>query len=232
MWMVANCKNGISSWELHRALGVSQKAAWFMLQRLRLAMQDDLTGGMLSGEVEVDETMIGGKARFMHRDRKRRANVQGPTKGKTVVLGILEREGKVRATVVPDRSKNVMRENVRGNVEPGSQIYSDEAGSYWRMDDEYVHGIVNHMENYVKDNIHTNGLENLWSLLKRSLGGTYISAEPFHLFSYIDEQAFRFNHRKDMNDSDRFRELASRVVGKRLTFAEVTGKVGQKPGIN
>src|SRR5882762_9576660 len=124
MWLVASNRNGISSWELHRALGVTQKTAWFMLHRIRLAMQDDLTGGMLGGEVEVDETFIGGKARNMHKDRKRRANVQGPHKGKTVVLGILERKGKVRATVIPDRTKPVMQENVRGHVEPGTQIYS------------------------------------------------------------------------------------------------------------
>jgi hypothetical protein len=233
MWMIANCKNGISSWELHRALGVSQKAAWFMLQRLRLAMQDDLTGGKLGGEVEVDETFIGGKARNMHKADKRRKGLKGGgPAGKTIVLGMLEREGKVRATVIPDRSKSVMQENVRPHVETGSQIYSDDAGYYWKMENEYAHEIINHAEEYVRGNVHTNGMENFWSLLKRGLGGTYISVEPFHLFRYIDEQAFRFNYRKDMNDSDRFRELASRVVGKRLTFAEVTGKVGKKPDTN
>jgi hypothetical protein len=233
MWMIANCRNGISSWELHRALGVSQKAAWFMLQRLRLAMQDDLTGGKLGGEIEVDETFIGGKARNMHkRDKRRKGLKGGGPAGKTIVLGMLEREGKVRATVIPDRSKVVMQENVRPHVEAGSQIYSDDAGYYWKMDGEYAHDIINHAEEYVRGNVHTNGMENFWSLLKRGLGGTYISVEPFHLFRYIDEQAFRFNYRKDMNDSDRFRELASRIVGKRLTFAEVTGKVGKKPDTN
>jgi hypothetical protein len=233
MWMIANCKNGISSWELHRALGVSQKAAWFMLQRLRLAMQDDLTGGKLGGEVEVDETFIGGKARNMHKADKRRKGLKGGgPAGKTIVLGMLEREGKVRATVIPDRSKSVMQENVRPHVETGSQIYSDDAGYYWKMEDEYAHEIINHAEEYVRGNVHTNGMENFWSLLKRGLGGTYICVEPFHLFRYIDEQAFRFNYRKDMNDSDRFRELATRIVGKRLTFAEVTGKVGKKPDTN
>jgi hypothetical protein len=233
MWMIANCKNGISSWELHRALGVSQKAAWFMLQRLRLAMQDDLTGGKLGGEVEVDETFIGGKARNMHKSDKRRKGLKGGgPAGKTIVLGMLEREGKVRATVIPDRSKAVMQENVRPHVETGSQIYSDDAGYYWKMDSEYAHEIINHAEEYVRGNVHTNGMENFWSLLKRGLGGTYICVEPFHLFRYIDEQAFRFNYRKDMNDSDRFRELATRIVGRRLTFAEVTGKVGKKPDTN
>ncbi len=233
MWMIANCKNGISSWELHRALGVSQKAAWFMLHRIRLAMQDDLTGGMLEGEVEVDESYIGGRARNMHKDK--RAKMQMYSRrgdNKTMVLGILERQGKVRATVIPDRTRTTMQENIRGTVEKGATIYSDEHGGNWKMDDEYTHGIVNHLETYVQGNVHTNGLENFWSLLKRGINGSYVSVEPFHLFRYVDEQAFRFNNRHDMNDSDRFRALASQIVGKRLTFAEVTGKVGKKPDSN
>ncbi len=235
MWMLVNCKNGVSSWEIHRAIGVTQKTAWFMLQRGRLAMQDDLMGGKLGGEVEVDETFIGGKARNMHKNDRRRKNLKGGgSAGKAIVLGILERETegkpkKVRVTVIPDRTKSVMQENVKPHVEVGSQIYSDDAGYYWRMDDEYVHGIVNHAEAYVQGNIHTNGLENFWSLLKRGLGGTYISVEPFHLFRYIDEQAFRYNNRKDMNDSDRFIEVMKQAVGKRLTYAELTGKTEEGP---
>jgi transposase-like protein len=230
MWMLVNCKNGISSWEIHRAIGVTQKSAWFMLQRGRLAMQDELTGGKLSGEIEVDETFIGGKARNMHKADKRRKNLKGGgSAGKAIVLGILEREGKVRATVIPDRTKDVMRENVRPHVEEGSEIFSDDAGSQWRMDDEYVHGIVNHAEAYVNGNIHTNGLENFWSLLKRSIGGTYVSVEPFHLFRYVDEQAFRFNNRGPMNDSQRFSYVMRKIVGKRLTYAGLIGKVDERP---
>ena len=122
-----------------------------------------------------------------------------------------------------------MQENVRPHVETGSQIYSDEAGSYWRMDEEYVHGIVNHAEQYVNGNIHTNGLENFWSLLKRSIGGTYVSVEPYHLFRYVDEQAFRFNHRKSMDDGQRFNYAMRKIVGKRLTYAELTGKTEEGP---
>jgi transposase-like protein len=226
MWMLVNCKNGISSWEIHRAIGVTQKSAWFMLQRGRLAMQDDLTGGKLGGEVEIDETFIGGKARNMHkRDKRRKGLKGGGAAGKAIVLGLLERDGKVRATVIPDRTKTVMQENVRPHVEAGSRIYSDEAGSYWRMDNEYAHEIVNHAEAYVVGNVHTNGLENFWSLLKRGLSGTYISVEPFHLFRYIDEQAFRFNNRNGMNDGDRFNEVMKQIVGKRLTYAELTGEM-------
>jgi len=232
-WLIVNCKNGISSYEVHRALGITQKTAWFLDHRIRLAMQDDLTGGMLGGEVEVDETFIGGKARNMHkRDKRRKGLKGGGAAGKAIVLGILEREGKVRATVIPDRTKSVMQENVRPHVEAGSQIYSDEAGSYWRMDDEYTHEIVNHAEAYVRGNVHTNGLENFWSLLKRSIGGSYVSVEPFHLFRYIDEQAYRYNNRK-MTDAERFDIAVKGIVGKRLTFNQLTGKETEsRPQIN
>lgn len=118
-----------------------------------------------------------------------------------------------------------MQENVPPHVEAGSQIYSDDAGSYWRMDGEYAHEIINHAEEYVRGNVHTNGMENFWSLLKRSINGSYVSVEPFHLFRYVDEQAFRFNNRKDMNDSDRLDIAVRQIVGRRLTWAEVTGKV-------
>ena len=149
------------------------------------------------------------------------------------MLGILERETenkpkRVRATVIPDRTKPVMQENVRPHVEAGSQVYSDEAGGYWRMDSEFAHEIINHAEEYVRGNVHTNGLENFWSLLKRSIGGSYVSVEPFHLFRYVDEQAFRYNSRKG-NDSDRFTEVMRQIVGKRLTYAELIGKTEEGP---
>jgi hypothetical protein len=225
MWMIASDRNGISSWELHRALGVTQKTAWFMLHRVRLAMQDELTGGNLGGQVEVDETYIGGKARNMHKDRKVRVQKEGRNiGGKSVVLGMLERGGKVRATVVPDRGGPTMRENVQGNVEHGTEIHSDEHGNTWKMEDDYTHKIVNHLETYVSGNVHTNGVENFWSLLKRGLNGTYVSVEPFHLFRYVDEQAFRFNNRLPMEDAQRFSYLVRKVVGKRLTYSELTGK--------
>jgi hypothetical protein len=230
MWLIVNCKNGISSYEVGRDLGVSQKSAWHMLHRIRLAMQDDLTGGMLNGEVEIDETFVGGKARNMHKHKKAKMQMYSRVgDNKTVVLGILERASenkpsRVRATVIPDRTKPVMQGSVRSTVEKGTTIHSDEHGGHWRMDSEYNHEMVNHLESYVQGNVHTNTLENFWSLLKRGLSGTYISVEPFHLFRYVDGQAFRYNNRKDMTDSDRFDLAVRQVVGKRLTWAEVTGK--------
>ncbi len=173
IWLIGNCKNGVSSWEVHRALGVTQKTAWFMLHRVRLAMQDELTGGSLSGEVEVDETFIGGKARNMHKSRKVQTQKLGRNLGsKAIVMGMLERGKTVRATVIPDRTKASIQPIVRANVEPGAEIFSDEHACNWRMDSEYVHKVVNHLEAYVKDNIHTNGMENFWSLLKRNVAST------------------------------------------------------------
>jgi len=225
MWLVASNRNGISSWELHRALGITQKSAWFLLHRIRLAMQDEKSGGKLGGEVEVDETFIGGKARNMHKDRKARVQKHGRnTGGKAIVLGMLERGKTVRTAVIEDRTKSTMQPIVRENVESGSQVFSDEWASNWRMDEDYLHGVINHLECYVNGNVHTNGMENFWSLLKRSINGTYVSVEPFHLFRYVDEQAFRFNNRLPMSDADRFSYLVRKVVGKRLTYAELTGK--------
>lgn len=224
MWLIASNRNGISSWELHRAIKVTQKTAWFMLHRIRLAMQDDLSGGTLGGEVEVDETFIGGKARNMHKDRKRRVQQHGRnTGGKAVVLGMLQRDGKVIASVVPDRTNASIQPIVRGSVDVGTTIYSDEHGHQWKME-EYEHEIVNHLMTYVSGNVHTNGIENFWSLLKRTI------VEPFHLFRYVDEQAFRFNNRLPVSDKDRFSYLVRKIVGKRLTYAELTGKVGEKQG--
>jgi len=235
MWMIANCKNGVSSYEIHRSTGVSQKTAWFMLQRIRLAMQDENTGGKIGGNgggVEVDETLIGGKARNMHkarRDRMMNGAKAGPV-GKTIIQGMLERGGKVHFTVMGHRALGAeLAANVRQHVEPGTQVYTDESHAYQALGTDYAHEFVNHAEEYVRGNVHTNGLESFWSMLKRGLNGTYISVEPFHLFRYVDEQAFRFNHRKDMTDGDRFHALCSRIVGKRLTFAEVTGKVSPTP---
>jgi len=243
MWQLSNCKNGASSYEMSRATGISQKSVWFMLQRIRLAMQDDYTGGTLAGEIEVDESMIGGKVRNMHKARKARAQQSGRVGDKTIVLGILERatEAKpkrVRTSVIKDRKKDTIAPEVMAHVEKGSSIYSDEFGGSWIMgtEDKYIQDTVNHLETYVNGNVHTNGLENFWSLLKRGISGAYVSVEPFHLFRYVDEQAFRFNTRKHANgdvitDGERFDMVVRQIVGKRLTWAQTIGKDGKKPAV-
>jgi len=228
IWMQTSMKNGVSSWEIHRALGITQKCAWHMLHRIRLAMQDKVHG-KLSGEVEVDETFIGGKARNMH-SAKRREKIQGRgTSGKVVVMGMLKRGGKVRTAVIDNRDKETLHSHVEKNVRKGSEVFTDELIAYWGLNENYIHQIINHAEEYVRGNVHTNGMENFWALLKRGLNGTYVSVEPFHLFRYIDEQAFRYNNRKDMDDAERFGLAVSQIVGKRLTYAELTGKEQKKP---
>ena len=229
LWMIGNDKNGISSWELHRAVGVTQKTAWFMLHRIRLAMQDNSTGGKLGGDVEVDETFIGGKARNMQADKRaEKIRGRGP-EGKTIVAAVLERGGKVRATVIKNRRKKALQALVRDNVEAGSNLYSDALKSYEGLANEFTHQVIDHADAYVNGQVHTNGMENFWSLLKRGIHGTYVSVEPFHLFRYVDEQAFRFNNRNDMNDADRFSVLVSQIVGKRLTYANLTANEDKKP---
>jgi transposase-like protein len=227
MWLIANAKNGVSSYELARSIGVTQKSAWFMLHRIRLAMHDDSSDKM-SGRVEADETFIGGKARNMHFDKKRRvmnASTAGYV-GKVAVQGLLERHGKdghsvVRTVIVPNTRREAIQQTVTDHVEPGSRLYTDALGSYRGLSRDYIHQVIDHAEAYVNGQIHTNGLENFWSLLKRGLKGTYVSIEPFHLFRYLDEQAFRFNTRK-LSDAARFALTAAGVFGKRLTFAQLT----------
>jgi transposase-like protein len=226
VWLLANCKNGISSYELHRALGITQKSAWFMLHRIRLAMQ---TGSFLKmkGEVEVDETFIGGKARNMHASERASKITGTGGKDKAVVLGMLERGGQVRAMVVDSRRKSKLQKEVREHVRVGATLFTGELKSYDGLASDYQHVVINHAIEYVNGNIHTNGMENFWSLFKRGLRGTYVSVEPFRLFRYVDEQAFRFNHRADMNDADRFSLAVSQITGKRVTWNQVTGKEGE-----
>jgi transposase-like protein len=248
LWMLVNCKNGISSYELAKDLGITQKSAWFVLQRLRLALRDgsiEKLGGSGS-EVEVDETFIGAKAKNMHRSKKLRlqqmrntipnwksSSNPGSLPGKTPVMGMLDREQrKIRATVVPNTKRDTLQKEIFEAVEHGSKLYTDQAESYrWMPKENYVHEFVNHLEGYVNGRVHTNGLENFWSLLKRGLNGTYVAVEPFHLFRYVDEQVFRYNNRgtkkEKVTDRERFELALSQIAGKRLTFAEVTGKEGQ-----
>jgi len=221
MFLIANCKNGVSSYEIARDIHVTQRTAWFMLQRIRHAMHTG-TFSKLSGQIEADETFIGGKARNVHAAKRAKKITGTGGKDKTIVMGILERGGEVRATVVPNRRKGEVQKQVREHVLAGSAIFTDELKSYEGLD-EFQHEVINHAVAYVDGEIHTNGMENFWSLLKRGLHGTYVSVEPFHLYRYIDEQAFRFNQRHT-TDADRFVHLCSNVAGKRLDWNTLTGK--------
>jgi transposase-like protein len=223
IWLLTNCKNGISSYEIARDVQVSQKAAWFMLHRIRLAMQDDFFGSKLGGEVEADETFIGGKSRNMHVSKRQRRITGTGGKDKTAVMGMLERGGNVRTVVIPNRKRAALQVEVRKHVEAGSALYTDALPSYTGLAQDYAHAVVDHAVAYVDGRVHTNSLENFWSLLKRGIAGTYVSVEPFHLFRYLDEQSFRFNNRR-ANDAGRFNRVLSQIVGKRLTFSDLTGK--------
>jgi transposase-like protein len=235
MWMIVNSKNGIASWEIHRALKVTQKSAWFMLHRIRLAIKEQHAGYKLGGpdtEVETDETFVGGKKQNMHKDKKVRYEAKGGASGKTVVMGILDRDlRKVRAKVVPNVKRETLQAEIMKQVKYGSKVYTDDAVAYDELRSRFVHEMVNKSESYVRGRVHVNGMENFWSLLKRGLNGTYVAVEPFHLSRYIDEQIFRYNNRatKDnpLNDSDRFDLAVRQIVGKRLTYAELTGKTGE-----
>jgi transposase-like protein len=244
LWMLVNCKNGVSSYEIAKAIGITQKSAWFVLHRLRFALQNGSLEKMGGGgkEVESDETFVGGKAKNMHANRRAifkaaresaEMTESANLVGKSAVWGVLDRESrKVRATVVPKVNRASLQTAVLDRVAPGSKVYTDEARVYRSLPKEYIHEFVNHVEKYVDGRVHTNGLENFWSLLKRGLNGTYVAVEPFHLHRYLDEQMFRYNHRKDdagnkLDDGQRFELALSQIAGKRLTFAEVTGKAGE-----
>jgi transposase-like protein len=198
--------------------------------RLRFALNEGSFGNKLSGEVEVDETFIGGKARNMHKSkREEKITGRGP-EGKAIVAAVLERHGEVRAAVMPTRTKKPLQAIVREHVEPGSSVYSDALKYYDGLAKDFEHQVIDHADAYVNGKIHTNGLENFWSLLKRGLNGPYISVEPFHLFRYLDEQAFRYNNRKEMDDGDRFVLALSRITGGRLTYASYRQGSGSRSG--
>jgi len=234
MWMLANCKNGISSYEIAKNLGIHQKSAWFMLHRIREAMsQDDTFKFGFGGPVESDEAFIGPNPAKMHKSRKARVQARDGHKGgfvgKTAVHGMLDREYRqVRAKVVPNVGRETLQNAILNNVTPFARVYTDEHVGYDGLSKQFVHKVINHSREYVRGQVHTQGIENFWSLLKRSLRGTYVAVEPFHLNHYIDEQVFRYNNRatKDnkLTDTDRFALLMLKVAGKRLTYAELTGK--------
>src|SRR5450759_284667 len=238
LWMLVNDKNGISSYELHRALDISQKSAWFVLHRLRLVLKQN-PGFQFGGPVEVDETFVGGRIANMHKSKKARMaeikgqQLKGDHMNKTIVMGLLDRVlRQVRAKVVPNVRRDTLQNEILREVKLGSTVYADEWIGYNALRQQFVHDVVNHVEGYVEGQVHTNGIENFWALLKRTLKGTYVAVEPFHLERYVDEQIFRFNNRatkeNPLTDSDRFVAALAQVAGKRLTFAELTGKTGSE----
>ncbi len=236
--MLCGCKNGISSHEIARDLGITQKSAWFLLHRIRLALESGSLEKKLSGDVEADETFVGGKIRNMNLKAKGRhilkhGRLGSGVAGKAIVMGLLERHGtdgsKARVQVLAKRKKSNVVPVIKEHVEEGSNLYTDQLQSYFGMVKDYAHEVIDHTEAYVRDKVvHTNGMENFWSLFKRSLKGTYVSVEPFHLQAYADEQCFRFNNRK-VDDLDRFTAALSHIAGKRITFAELTGKERDSP---
>ncbi|MBZ5531946.1 MAG: IS1595 family transposase [Acidobacteriia bacterium] len=229
MWMLSNCRNGVSSCEIARTIGVTQKSAWFMLHRIRLAMQNGslMKLGGSGSPVQVDETFIGGKARNMHKIKRAKLDNMG-FDNKVIVAGMLEGDGKVKTQVIENRSMRTLQTLVKAHVESGATLHTDDFYGYWGLYREYLHEIVNHAETYVSGKVHTNGIENFWSLVKRGLHGTYVSVEPFHLFRYLDEQSFRFNNRKDgkvkLTDRERFDIALSGVAGKRITYQQLIGR--------
>jgi transposase-like protein len=221
IWMIANCKNGISSYELHRAVGITQKSAWFVLHRIRTAMQ---IGSIekLYGEVEVDEVYLGGDSKNMHASKRARTVHGRGSAHKTAVLGMVERKGRVRAKVVEDVTMRTLHGVLKSTVDYGSILYSDANRAYENLHNTYTREVINHSFEYVRDNCHTNSIENFWSLLKRTIKGTYVSVEPAHLQRYVEEQTFRYNERRG-NDQDRFIGVIRAISGKRITYAQLIG---------
>lgn len=219
VWALANCRNGISSHELARDIDVTQKTAWFMLHRIRTAM-DLSDGDKLGGVVEADETYVGGKAANMHR-HKRAARVTGRGPDHmTAVQGIAQRGGEVRTFVCPKVNGETLQRNVLRNVDRRAAVYTDAAGAYDDLSRSFLHKTIDHGTAYVAGPVHTNTLENFWSILKRAIKGTYTHVAPFHLHRYCTEQAFRHGVRK-LSDAIRFHRVMMNVAGKRLTYRQL-----------
>ncbi len=227
LWLLVNCKNGVSSYEIARDISITQKSAWFVLQRLRHILKDTTVEPMGKGPVEADESFHGGRPKNMHRSRrlKLKLGMNGYAE-KTAVFGMLDRETRqVRAQVVPNVKRETLQKAILDGVGFGSTIYTDGWPGYDGLKASgFIHDTVNHMEEYVRGQVHTQAIENFWSLLKRGLNGTYVAVEPYHMDRYLDEQMFRFNNRIGHNDSTRFMKALSQVVCRRLTYSELTGK--------
>jgi transposase-like protein len=228
MWMLAGDRNGISSHELARAIGVTQKTAWFMLHRIRLAMREKSLAPPLRGEVEADETFIGGhfpKHPTRQSAMGKHVPIGGPAAGKTTVFGMVQRgpkgKSRVRAMVVPNHKASSLIPQLYRNVVPGSILYTDALRSYHQADRDYIHQFVDHSLRFAEGLVHTNTIENFWSCVKRTLHGTYIAPRAFHLNAYLDESVFRFNNR-ELPDGVRLEEAFKGTEGRRVTYADLT----------
>ena len=228
IWLIANSKNGISSHELGRSVGLTQKSAWFVLHRIRLAMQIG-SFEKFDGTVEVDETYVGGKTSNMHPRKAEAVRNLGTKTNKTIVAGTLERStssaapSQVRANVIRKANSPTLVHHVRRHVTEGATVFTDSANAYCSLGNLYDHGTVDHTVRYVNGRVSTNGIENFWSLLKRGIHGTYVAPASFHLHRYVDERVFTFNERGD-SDLGRFRTVLSRISGRRVTYDELIGK--------
>ena len=234
MWMVTNSKNGVSSHELSRSLGITQKSAWFVLHRLRRVLQTG-TVEKMTGTVEVDETYVGQKAKTMHYDKKKEKIKGRGSDGKTIVFGLLERGqkadkehgisgriSKVRTMVVADTKEETLCGHIAENVETGTEVFTDAHKSYRALGAQgFQHAFVDHAIRYVEGRVHSNGIECYWGLLDRMMHGTYTYALPHNLFRYTDELSYRFNHR-DGTDCTRFLQAMKQISGKRLTYDALT----------
>lgn len=226
IWLLASNRNGISSCELSRALGVTQKTAWFMLQRIRLGMESG-DFAPFTGTVEVDEAYIGG--RWENKPlRVRRALGSGRTAhmdSKTAVLGIVQRGGKVRAWAVASTQKRTLLPALRKSIHHDATVFTDGNSVYTHIDEYFLtHSTVNHEAlEYVRGNVHTNTIECFWSVLKRTIGGTYTHVSPRHLDRYLAEQVFRFDEREN-EDGPRFAKVLRQLDGKRITYRALITK--------
>lgn len=230
IWMFASARNGVSAREISRTLGISRKAAWFLMHRIRTAMETG-TFQKLSGTVEVDETYVGGKAKNMHKKKKEQMPKGRGAVGKAIVMGMRSRDGQVVTKVITDTKRKTLHGEIQNTVKKGSKVYTDSLPAYRRLGKKgYTHKSVDHSNGeYVRGKVHTNGIENVWSLFKRHMRGTYVSVSPKHLQRYADEQAFRHNVLK-LTDNERVQKIIDGLIGKRLTFDELTGQQGANNG--